>query len=288
MTYRRHNLIARLLAATLSALAAGTGGCFQPVMDAVNQIAGRGGEDDALYTTKAALERGLIIILHGIEGKSNANEGIRQGLLSAGLDDAMAVVPWGAGIPLIKTLVNEVNVVGNRNDGQRIADLVVSYQNRYPGRPVVLIGHSAGCGIAVFAAESLSAGRQVDGIILIAPSLSASYDLTGALARSRRGIVNFHNRNDRAALAVGTTVFGTIDRAHGPSAGLHGFDPPAPEDPFSRHDAYRRLHQVDLTQTFNVSLGGTHFAPTSPPFVATHIAPWVHSPHWPPPPPSDR
>ena len=102
--------------------------------------------------------------------------------------------------------------------------MIGDYQDNHPGRPVYVVGHSGGGGVAVFTAESLPDGRKIDGLVLLSASISKGYDLHKALANCRRGIINYYSSRDVGLLGVGTTLMGNVDGGHGPSAGLKGFD----------------------------------------------------------------
>ncbi len=224
------------------------------------------------YLTDVRKENGLVIILPGIEGESEFNHNIRRGLVSAGCYRAIPIYGWGTPIPGIGMLVNQTNFIGNRIAGANIAKMIEKYQDSYPGRPVFVIGHSGGGGVAVFTAEGMSKGRKIDGLILLSASISADYDLTKAVNNCKSGIVNFYNREDTGLLGIGTAVMGNVDGGHGPSAGLIGFT-----------RAFPNLYQVQLTQSMTfASGGGTHDAATRPGFVSRYVAPWVLSSGWPP------
>ncbi|HNX25952.1 MAG TPA: alpha/beta hydrolase [Phycisphaerae bacterium] len=224
------------------------------------------------YMTDVRKENGLVIILPGIEGESEFNHNIRRGLVSAGSYRAMPIYNWGRPIPGLGMLLNQMDVIGNRAAGRRIAQMIEQYEDAYPGRPVYIIGHSGGGGVAVFAAEELSKDYKIDGLVLIAASISDNYNLNKALKSCRNGIVNFYNPEDAGLLGVGTTVMGNVDGGHGPSAGLNGFN-----------KNYNNLYQVKVTESMTAaSGGGSHDAATRPRFVATYVAPWVLSSRWPP------
>jgi len=231
---------------------------------------------NAKYMTEERLERGLVIILPGIEGESEANHNIRRGLLSAGIYHAMPIHSWGRPIPIAGMLLNQVDFIGNRIAGQSISDMIVKYQNEYPGRPVFIVGHSGGGGVAVFAAEGMPKDRQVDGLVLLSASISKGYDLTKALSRCKHGIVNFYNRGDVGLLGVATTLLSNVDGGKGPSAGLDGFNTPKAGDGAKKRVAYSKLYQISVTDS-----GGTaHFSTTRVNFIASYIAPWISS-SWP-------
>lgn len=215
------------------------------------------------------MDRGLVIILPGIEGESLMNHNIRRGLLNAQIDQGITIHRWGSPIPGISLLLNQTNVVGNRIAGKRVADLAVAYQTAHPGRPVHIIGHSGGGGIAVFAAESMPPGSQIDGIILLSASISAGYDMSKAIANCRKGAANFYCTSDVGLLVVGTTLVGTVDGGRGTSAGNSGFT-----------HGFSRLYELEIRPEEVV--GDPHATATRPSYVSSHVAPWVLSSLWPP------
>lgn len=231
------------------------------------------------FMTEDRKDNGLVIILPGIEGKSELNQDIRRGLLMAGIGDAMPIYRWGRPIPLAGILLNQVDFIGNHIEGAKISNMIVEYQDSHPDRPVYLVGHSGGGGIAVFAAESLPEGHKVNGVILLSASISNSYDLTKALEHTSGGIVNFYNPSDLGLLGIGTTVMGNVDGARGPAAGLNGFE--APGDSEAQRQAYgTRLFQVQID---SIAEDSPHAASTRSDFVTQYVAPWIQSDKWPPP-----
>ena len=224
------------------------------------------------YMTQVQKENGLIVILPGIEGEGEFNHNIRRGLARAGSHRAMPIYNWGRPIPGIGLILNQVDIIGNRLAGGDIARMIEKYQDNYPNRPVYIVGHSGGGGVAVFAAESLAEGRQIEGIVLLAASIDGSYDLTKALKHCKNGVLNYYNPSDTGLLGVGTAVMGNVDGGRGPSAGLNGFK-----------KKRNRLYQVQVTGGMTASSGGgTHDAPTRPGFVSSYVAPWILSSIWPP------
>jgi len=221
--------------------------------------------------------KGLVVILPGIEGESPLNHDIRDGLSAGGVDCAVTIYNWGRPIPVAGLLLNQMDFLGNRIAGAMIADMIVKYQDAYPDRPVYIVGHSGGGGVAVFAAEAMPNGRRVDGLILLSASISAGYDLTRALDHTRNGIVNFYNRDDVGVLGIGTILAGNVDGMHGPSAGLIGFD--VGNSP-TRQEAYSRLFQVQL-DAFDGGGEDAHFATAERYFVSGQVAPWILSGNWP-------
>jgi esterase/lipase superfamily enzyme len=223
-------------------------------------------------TTPAMKKQGMVFILPGIQGVDDHYKTIRQGLRSAGVRCAITIQAWGSQIPGVKLAANQLDTVAARNSGKDIAQIILAYQRQYPGRTVHLIGQSAGSAVAVFALEALaeSGAKPVAGVILLDASLSADYDLTTALGKSTKGIVNFCNIEDVAVLEVGTAVVGNLDGGHGDSAGRTGFEA-----------RYSKLHQVKVTPDMVSVDSASHFADTTAAFTANYIAPWIMGQHWP-------
>jgi len=161
------------------------------------------------FTTQQRIDKGLIVILPGIEGESGANHNIRRGLFDTDIPYALVIYRWGALVPGPGgMLINQTNVTRNRNEGKELAEEIVKYQTNHPNRPVFLIGHSGGCGIAVFALEALgriSGAKPVTGAFLLSASVSANYNLSSALRMTQRGLVNVYNPED-------SLLKGTADR----------------------------------------------------------------------------
>ena len=223
------------------------------------------------YVTPERLQHGLVVILPGIEGEGRLSYRVRSGLLQSAVPSAIRIYNWGRPLPLIGPLINQMDVIGNRLAGQRIAQMIVVYQDSHPGKPVYIIGHSGGGGVAVFSAESMPDDRQIDGLILLSASISKGYNLTKALGRVRSGIVNFYSDGDVALLGVGTTLFGNVDGVRGPSAGYAGFD---------RTPA--RLYQIPWSQDMAaVGNKGGHADSTHPRFIRAYVADWVLTTSWP-------
>lgn len=114
--------------------------------------AGCGANTD--WVTPERMANGLVIILPGIEGEGANSYGIRDGLARGGCNAAMPICRWGWPVPGFGLLLNQTDVIGNRAAGQRIAQMIADYKDQHPGRPVYVVGHSGGGGVAVFAAEA--------------------------------------------------------------------------------------------------------------------------------------
>ena len=209
------------------------------------------------HMTPERKDNGLVVILPGIEGPSPYNANIQEGLVESGLNWAITPYYWGRPVPVVGPLLNQMDVIGNRMAAGRVAEWIVEYQKSYPGRPVWLVGHSGGGGVAVFTAEAMPQGHRLTGLVLLSASLHEDYDLAKALANTTDGIVNFYNPDDSALLAVGTTLTSNVDGRRGRSAGLDGFTHSYP----------------GLSQRMIRGGGDPHGAATRPSFVRSNVVP---------------
>jgi pimeloyl-ACP methyl ester carboxylesterase len=225
--------------------------------------------------TEERLEQGLVLILPGIEGLSFLNLSILNGLVDAGVPYAMEIVDWTTGNKFL-TLYHLRAWRRNRHVARQLADRIVQYQHDFPGRPVWIVGHSGGAGMALLTAASLPESRRLAGLILLAAAVSPRFDLSAARQKVERGIWSFHSWLDFLFVGVGTTIFGTFDGWHMPAAGMIGFR--------HRRDSERQMPTDDappfvqtayhprLLKSFH---WGGHFSCTHRVFVAEHIAPVI-------------
>ncbi len=224
--------------------------------------------------TRDRMERGLVIVLPGIEGRSVWNLSLANGLNDGGVDCGIEIHEWGTPVPG-GFLINLTDQSRNLAEAARLRSRILRYQHTYPGRQVHLIGHSGGAGLAAMAVEQLPDASPVDSVTLLAPALSPGYDLRPALRRTRGKIYNCYSKYDAILLGAGTRLAGTIDRQYGDSAGKVGFMPP-PD--LSEEDI--RLYGRLLQQEWEPGLArlgndGGHFGWTDRRFVRLWIAPVI-------------
>jgi pimeloyl-ACP methyl ester carboxylesterase len=223
------------------------------------------------------LDQGYTIVLPGIWGSAPLDHGIVKGLVDANVPSTIELYDWTEG-PLL-LVYNLRATAHNRIEATKIAGKIVAYQDRFPGRPVNVIGYSGGAGVAVLALESLPRGRIVTNVVLLAPPLAADYDLRGALGHTAHGIHSFHSPADAPILMVLTTAFGTMEGRHTLAAGAVGFSVPQNVTENQRDQYTARVSQ----QAYSLDMlasghPGGHFGWTSRAFVAKWIAPLVGPP----------
>ncbi|MCB9851615.1 MAG: hypothetical protein H6819_00860 [Phycisphaerales bacterium] len=229
---------------------------------------------DGRLNSSARLDRGLVVVLPGIEGPSVWNRDLVLGLDEGGVDCAIRRHVWGTPVPG-GFLINLTDIERNRREADRLRDDLVAYMTKYPGRPVQLVGHSGGAGIALLATERLPADCPVTAIVLLAASVSPTYDLRPALGRTTQRILNCYSERDSILLGPGTTIAGTIDREFGESAGKVGFTSRPAFLPVEQR-RYAALDQLKWTRSME-KLGndGGHFGWTNRRFVREWLAPRV-------------
>lgn len=220
------------------------------------------------------MDRGYILVLPGSGGDSTIDHGLVHGLKDADVNAAVELYDWTVGAPGILDHLRDLT--HNRAQAQEIAAKIVAYEEQFPGRPVHLVGYSAGGGVAVLALESLPTDRKVTSAILLAPTLAYDYDLRFAFEHTKLGIHNFYSRLDFPLLMLMTTVVGTTEGRHTFSAGAVGFQVPQLTDDRMAAHYQAQLHQQEyrLGMIADGHIGG-HFGWTGHTFVARHVAPLV-------------
>lgn len=221
-------------------------------------------------TSGDRLENGLVIILPGIDSFSFLNLGTATGLNDARIRSAIRTIDWTTGWDLLFLY----HLRGNRRNwrvANFIAEEIRHYQHRYPGRPVTIIGHSGGGGMALRVIEILGTQSPVTGVILLNPAISTNYDLSAARKGTTEGIWLFHSLFDVFFIGAGTIISGTFDGRHEPCGGMLGFQHPSA---FQGEGA--PVHQIPYTWAFArwFHTGG-HLGCVNRVFIEAVIAPLV-------------
>jgi len=219
------------------------------------------------------LDKGLVLVLTGIEGRSFLNVGILCGLIDGGVEHAVDIVDWTTG----KKFLYLYHLRGwkrNNRVAKELATRISDYQNQYPGRPVWLVGHSGGGGMALLTAAALPDERQVTGIVLLAAAVSPTFDIRPAAARVTRGIWNYHSQLDWFFLVFGTTLLGTMDGQHVRAAGACGFRGLATDELMNSGSLIQRPWQWKMLSQFHL---GEHFGCAHRVFVAEEIVPLIRA-----------
>ncbi len=226
---------------------------------------------------EARMHRGYVFYCDGSGGGGtlrNYAGGVRNGLVEAGYPGAGEMFPWHTGLGV--TADHTASVGYKRKKGEELARRIQEYSRQHPDAPVTAMGLSAGTAIVVFGLEALPASRQVDNALLLAPSVSADYNLTESLQRVGHRMYVFVSEND-GVLRHLLPMFGTADRQRGRvgAAGLRGFQ--RPENPSAQTQAqYAKLVHVHWEPEFRgKGHGGGHTDVVNARFVREYIAPLV-------------
>ncbi|HMB96066.1 MAG TPA: alpha/beta hydrolase [Tepidisphaeraceae bacterium] len=198
----------------------------------------------------------VIFIVPGVGGN--------LGELKAGLSEKanVQVVSWGAPLPLF--FANFSTKWIHDSAEKKLAQLITQWHEAHPQDQIDLVGHSAGCGVILGALPKISA-VHVERVVLLAPSVSPSYDLHPAIQKVDRQLHAFYSEQDTVFLKWRDSHFGTYDRVKTPAAGYAGFAGNYPADKVVQHrydDRWRELGN-----------NGGHFGTLSDRFVHEVVAP---------------
>ncbi len=226
---------------------------------------------------EARIPHGYIYYLDGAGGGGglrNYASGVRKGLLNAGYPGAGQIFRWNTGFGVVAD--QSASNKYKRKKAAELAGLIQDYRKEHPNAPVNLIGLSAGTAIAVFTLEALPESCPVDHVILLGASISATYNLTNALKRVKDELYVFTSGKD-AVLRFLVPLGGTADRSSAKSAGLSGFQKPAPASSETRRQ-YAKLSEVPWREEFarKGNYGG-HTGTVNARFVQAYIAPLIMS-----------
>lgn len=225
----------------------------------------------AAYITTERKDKGLILLLPGIEGPSMNTTLIGRGLAEGALPYAIETYDWREGRIGAQFAFDQA---ASRECARAVASHVANYRSEYPGRPVFVVGHSGGGAMAVFAAEAMPKSAPLDGVVVLSGPLDPRYDLTKAVRGSSEHLVNSYAWNDFFLRSL-TTMGGNMDGTHGATAGQEGFTLPKGA---SRERALAFAHVVQIAwdrSMVRYSNWGGHFGCTHPRWVAAKIAPVI-------------
>jgi hypothetical protein len=172
----------------------------------------------------ARMEKGYIVYLDGAGGgtaKKNWSEGVKEGILQAGYTGGGEMYSWETGKGLKADQVASLEY--KRPKALGAARHIEKYVADYPGRPIEILGFSAGTAIGIFALEALAPDTKINNIVLLGASISHDYDLTKALKHVDGKLYIFTTTHDKM-VGFFMKFTGTTDRKqHDAGADIHGF-----------------------------------------------------------------
>lgn len=171
--------------------------------------------------TSEELGRGLVVLYPGSFNTTSELIGFYFGLREGGVDHAIEVVQWALSLDHIIDPAGAQVRTHQRAAAE--AERIFAYKQAHPGRPVTLLGYSAGCWFATLTAERMPPNCPVDRVIMMSPAFDKKYDLTAALANTRLGIVSFWSAKDLFTLDIRDT-FNLADSTRFDPAATFSFD----------------------------------------------------------------
>jgi len=151
-------------------------------------------------------------------------------------------------------------------EAQRLAEFITRRKRRHPQRPIYLIGYSCGGFVAIRALELLEAGMRVDAAAVIAGAFAPSRNLRPACDHVSRKMLVCSSLADWLIIGLLTTIFGTADRRHTPSAGMVGLTSLSNDKTCVRSIRWK-------PSMIRLGYWGEHFSASSAGFVRRHVAP---------------
>jgi pimeloyl-ACP methyl ester carboxylesterase len=216
--------------------------------------------------------RGVIFVADGAGNFRAASASLKEVLAQQQADLQVRSFPWSHGCPRI--LADHVCFSHACLEGRQLAGQIAALHQNCPEAEVYLVGHSAGCAVVLTAAECLPPD-SVDEIVLLAPALSADYDVRPALRCARQGMDVFYSSRDWIYLGLFTTLVGTTDRRWGSVSGRCGFHPRM--DSLEDEVLLARLRQHPWQPAYaKAGNQGGHYGGYQPEFLRLYVLPLLH------------
>ena len=210
---------------------------------------------------------GVVFIIGGVGGMDLLGPAAQWALPRAGIRHEVRDFVWTHGFGrVLKDLRDTPYLLMKAGE---LAAEVRRVKADNPDRPVYFVAKSGGTGVALAAAEMLLPAT-LERIILLSAAVSPTYDLGRALQATKYEIVSFYSPLDCFVLGIGTSMFGTTDRVHTPSAGLRRFRLPADADEPERV-VQRSWRPAMILEGY----AGNHCGTSMPLFIAKEVAPWL-------------
>src|SRR5262245_5879546 len=152
--------------------------------------------------------RHVVFVADGAGDYRACSSSLRDTVRGDGLPLEVVTFAWSHGY--LRNFADHSDYAFARFRGRELAEKVLEQRRSRPDLPVSLVGHSAGCGVVLAAAEQLPPD-SIERIILLAPSVSEEYDARPALRAARLGIDNFYSPDDWLWLGLFIDLVGAMD-----------------------------------------------------------------------------
>ena len=220
------------------------------------------------------IRRGILLMVDGAGGFEASSRTIRQTAAEMNLPLEVRVFRWTHGF--CRIAADQMHGAHLHREGRMLAEQILRCRQEAPKEAFFLMGHSAGCGVVLVAAENLPP-NTVDRIVLLAPAVSATHDLRRALRSSCRGIDVFTSSRDWTCLGIGTLLAGTTDRCWlTAAAGKNGFR--AMATGCEEEALYTKLRQYPWNPSLRwTGHKGGHYGSYQPEFLRVFVLPLLCS-----------
>ena len=225
---------------------------------------------DPRYDLPGRDPRPVVWVLDGAGDLKGCSNALLSGNAQAGNPVELNVFPWSHGYR--RLLLDQIGTTHAKEQGMRLAAAILEQKAREPDRRVVVVGHSAGCAVALAAGDVLPMDA-IDRFVMLAPSVSTGYDVRPSLWSAREGMDVFCSRKDWVALGFVTRVVGTTDNFwSGSAAGRWGFRQKKGAALAENETARLRQHFWTEDMAWTGHTGG-HHGVHEPEFVKAYLMP---------------
>jgi pimeloyl-ACP methyl ester carboxylesterase len=192
---------------------------------------------------------------------------VRQGLREGGFAGSVERFGWSS---MLGPLSDHINVGPDHPRTGALAARIAELRRANPSGSIVVMGLSAGTGIAVFALEKLPRDVAVDHVVLLSPSISSHHDLSKALRHIKGRLYATNSGHDAILSAAGSSGL-----QGGRPAGLVGFRLPSGLSAEGRR-LYGKVVNLPWRPEY-VAYGwdGRHVSVTRSDFIRVVIAPRI-------------
>lgn len=214
--------------------------------------------------------RHVLFVADGAGDYRACSTSLRDTVRADGLPLEVVTFVWSHGY--LRNFADHNDYAFARFRGRELAEKVLEQRRTRPDLPVSLVGHSAGCGVVLAAAEQLPPDT-IERIVLLAPSVSEEYDARPALRAARLGIDNFYSPEDWLWLGLFIDLVGAMDDpCVTRTAGRYGFSVKPIDTADGSHLSKLRQHRWDSDQR---SLGhdGEHYGAYQPDYLRRFVLP---------------
>jgi len=168
-----------------------------------------------------ALERGLLVMYPGAFNSDIELSQFYQAFETAKIPYAVEIKVWGT---TERQILDPYGAYAElRATALSESERITAYRRAHPDVPIILLGYSAGAATALIAAENLPDDVEISRVIMLSPSVSRGYDVTGMLNHTKYGAVAYSSGQDWF-VNFAMNVIGNNDLVWGDTAATFGFD----------------------------------------------------------------